>query len=408
MHDGSFATLADVVDYYARGGTPHTGLDEKIRPLVLTPDERRALVSFLETLSGDERPGLGERQAFHVERTSIRIRDLDGKPVAGLRLRVRPFGDRLRSAASMPAAFETTTGVDGVASFRFPDSTHVLLECDSMVLGSGPIPDWVSSQVVVATPLDVVSIALRLPAGREAPERIHAVPLDAEGPVPGTDRVEETHYVELERHRTPAADELFYVGRRPTGGASRSYSLLALGGSGSEVLGTYACDPVGTLVIDLSPRTKPNDVSADASLAIGSRLCQEPARWPRRGAVDHPAAVAEHRPRRRRPEDRATAHRRRNHVLVGPGLVRVGARRGGQIAKRTARRTRATTLLRPRRSEGTAASRAPTVTTPSTGSPTAGGSRRTRSDVCRATASPSRISEASHSTGTGSSRPSAN
>jgi cytochrome c peroxidase len=52
MHDGSLATLNDVVDFYDRGGRPNPNLDPEIRPLKLTADEKRALVSFLGALSG--------------------------------------------------------------------------------------------------------------------------------------------------------------------------------------------------------------------------------------------------------------------------------------------------------------------------------------------------------------------
>jgi hypothetical protein len=53
MHDGSLATLEDVVDFYDQGGRPNPQLDRDIRPLRLTPDEKHALVAFLRTLSGD-------------------------------------------------------------------------------------------------------------------------------------------------------------------------------------------------------------------------------------------------------------------------------------------------------------------------------------------------------------------
>ncbi|HEY6599430.1 MAG TPA: cytochrome c peroxidase, partial [Pseudomonadales bacterium] len=40
MHDGSIATLADVIDYYAAGGVPHEGQDPLIKPIALTAGER--------------------------------------------------------------------------------------------------------------------------------------------------------------------------------------------------------------------------------------------------------------------------------------------------------------------------------------------------------------------------------
>ncbi|MGE3807722.1 MAG: cytochrome c peroxidase, partial [Gemmataceae bacterium] len=57
MHDGSLATLEDVVDYYDKGGTPNPQLDEEIFPLKLTPEEKKDLVTFLkEGLTSPEYP----------------------------------------------------------------------------------------------------------------------------------------------------------------------------------------------------------------------------------------------------------------------------------------------------------------------------------------------------------------
>lgn len=52
MHDGSLATLEDVVEYYDRGGNPNPYLDQDLRPLHLSTEEKRALVAFLKSLSG--------------------------------------------------------------------------------------------------------------------------------------------------------------------------------------------------------------------------------------------------------------------------------------------------------------------------------------------------------------------
>ncbi|HEY7338624.1 MAG TPA: cytochrome c peroxidase [Bryobacteraceae bacterium] len=57
MHDGSLATLADVVDYYAKGGNLNPGLDSDLRPLNLTGEEKDALVAFLRSLTGRVREG---------------------------------------------------------------------------------------------------------------------------------------------------------------------------------------------------------------------------------------------------------------------------------------------------------------------------------------------------------------
>lgn len=57
MHDGSIATLDDVVEYYDKGGNANAGLDEDLRPLQLSSREKQALVSFLRSLSGNIREG---------------------------------------------------------------------------------------------------------------------------------------------------------------------------------------------------------------------------------------------------------------------------------------------------------------------------------------------------------------
>jgi cytochrome c peroxidase len=57
MHDGSFATLEDVIDYYSSGARANPALDPQLRRLDLGTEEKRALVSFLRALSGEIREG---------------------------------------------------------------------------------------------------------------------------------------------------------------------------------------------------------------------------------------------------------------------------------------------------------------------------------------------------------------
>lgn len=52
MHDGSLATLEDVIEYYDRGGNRNPGLDPEIRPLHLSSAEKQNLVAFLRCLNG--------------------------------------------------------------------------------------------------------------------------------------------------------------------------------------------------------------------------------------------------------------------------------------------------------------------------------------------------------------------
>ncbi len=57
MHDGRFATLEEVIDFYDKGGTPNPWLDEEIFPLKLTAEEKADLAAFLrEGLSSEQYP----------------------------------------------------------------------------------------------------------------------------------------------------------------------------------------------------------------------------------------------------------------------------------------------------------------------------------------------------------------
>lgn len=55
MHDGSLATLEEVIDHYAAGGKfDHPNKSRIVRPFALTACERRDLVEFLKSLTDEE------------------------------------------------------------------------------------------------------------------------------------------------------------------------------------------------------------------------------------------------------------------------------------------------------------------------------------------------------------------
>lgn len=64
MHNGVFPALEAVVDFYDQGGGTHPNKSPLLKPLGLTDGEKRAVVEFLRSLSGDlvlvEPPGLPE------------------------------------------------------------------------------------------------------------------------------------------------------------------------------------------------------------------------------------------------------------------------------------------------------------------------------------------------------------
>jgi parallel beta-helix repeat protein len=92
MHNGRFRTLEEVIDFYAKGGGPGLGfavpnLDDKVRILTLTAEERADLVAFLGALTDESR------------RPEVPERVPSGLPVVP-RL---PAGDRAAEAPPRPA-----------------------------------------------------------------------------------------------------------------------------------------------------------------------------------------------------------------------------------------------------------------------------------------------------------------
>jgi cytochrome c peroxidase len=72
MHSGVFATLAEVVDFYDRGGGETPNKSPLLRPLGLTAAEKADLLAFLATMTGDApsvvRPALPDYQTRTVGR----------------------------------------------------------------------------------------------------------------------------------------------------------------------------------------------------------------------------------------------------------------------------------------------------------------------------------------------------
>lgn len=76
MHDGSLATLKEVVEFYNQGGYVNETLDPLIRPLALSGAEINDLVSFMESLTGENVPTL-VKDAFAATIGDLRRQDPD-------------------------------------------------------------------------------------------------------------------------------------------------------------------------------------------------------------------------------------------------------------------------------------------------------------------------------------------
>ncbi len=61
MHDGSVATLREVMDLYTRGGTANPHLSPKVKALRLSPADVDALIAFMDALNSDDPPEVAPR-----------------------------------------------------------------------------------------------------------------------------------------------------------------------------------------------------------------------------------------------------------------------------------------------------------------------------------------------------------
>jgi cytochrome c peroxidase len=64
MHDGSLKTLEDVVEHYNKGGIKNPYLNQRIKPLNLTDQEKKDLLAFLKALSGEGWQQINQPQEF--------------------------------------------------------------------------------------------------------------------------------------------------------------------------------------------------------------------------------------------------------------------------------------------------------------------------------------------------------
>lgn len=69
MHDGSLATLEDVVDFYNQGGIPNPNISPGLRTLHLTQMQKQGLVAFLRALTDPEI----ERQAASTQKAQAAL-----------------------------------------------------------------------------------------------------------------------------------------------------------------------------------------------------------------------------------------------------------------------------------------------------------------------------------------------
>jgi hypothetical protein len=179
MHDGSFDSLEAVVRYYAAGGSSDDpNLDPAIVPLGLSDAEVEAIVAFLGSLTGDQRPGRGSAAwEGRTERSEIRVFDRWRRPVAGVRVRILPAGDPLAGAGTEESKPVTVvTDGAGSAAFPTPPTTHYEARFPESILPDGGprVPDTCRRAEIVLPVDGRFSFDVVFPAGTDPPSHCGA------------------------------------------------------------------------------------------------------------------------------------------------------------------------------------------------------------------------------------------
>jgi cytochrome c peroxidase len=185
MHDGSLATLEDVVRHYvgssnaAAGPSPRDpALDAKFPAYDASDADVADLVAFLKSLTSDRRPGLAASAwAKRAKETRLEFHDAKGRPLAGLAVEIVPAGDVLPGFAKADASARTmTTGADGSITFEPLRSTHARVRLPDGVrpVGGDLVPDTCAAAVVVVPVDGRASLVVTFPKGTSAPETLLA------------------------------------------------------------------------------------------------------------------------------------------------------------------------------------------------------------------------------------------
>ncbi|MDZ4858324.1 MAG: parallel beta-helix domain-containing protein [Candidatus Hydrogenedentes bacterium] len=127
MHNGVFATLEEVIDFYANGGghqfpTPVKGIDDKIGKFTLTPEEKADLVAFLHALTDtSNQPDPPERLPSNMPIVTVKTRAQPAPaPVALASLAAAPEDARLTRAPSPPSSPTASTAAGAPFAVSLP------------------------------------------------------------------------------------------------------------------------------------------------------------------------------------------------------------------------------------------------------------------------------------------------
>ena len=136
--------LEDVVRHYSGGGVPDPHLDPLLKKFPVSHQDVKDIIAFLESLSGDVRPGLAPDYAHRAKTTRVRLLDAARQPMVGVAVDAVPAGDSLPGDVPLLSPERhLVTDSEGAIEFAPPRRTHTRMVLpDGLRLPQGEfIPD---------------------------------------------------------------------------------------------------------------------------------------------------------------------------------------------------------------------------------------------------------------------------
>ncbi len=180
MHNGALESLEDVVRWYAAGCGEDPEKADHLQGFRCSEQDVTDLVAFLETLTGDERPGLANAAwSRRAPRTTITILHGD-TPMKGVDVRLVPVGDVVpvpRKKGEEPDGTLTLrTDQQGKIRYRPRGRTHmrVVLPDELPTLNSPLVPDTCRKATIRTAIKGEMQVVITFPSEWPAPPVIIA------------------------------------------------------------------------------------------------------------------------------------------------------------------------------------------------------------------------------------------
>ena len=175
MHNGALETLEDVVRWYASGCGDDPDKAGHLKGFECSEQDVRDLVAFLETLTGDERPGLAkEAWSSRAPGTTLTILH-DDTPLRDVDVKLVPVGDpvpvRLKKGEDPDGTITLRTNSQGRIRFKPRGRTHmrVVLPDDLPTIGSTLVPDTARKATIRAAIKGEMQVVVTFPGDWPVP-----------------------------------------------------------------------------------------------------------------------------------------------------------------------------------------------------------------------------------------------